>query len=575
MKKQLIALTIALALLLCTGILSAGAAAAAETTAVDTEPFSPDGSVIFEKDGVKVITAGLDKDPTDGDDQPIIWLEIENTGKEDAFLGTSGGSVNGFMTDVLLVSFNEEDGEIYGADYTACLTLPAESSGKYALGYYKVRAPGIDMDTPGEIECCFTLAEDEFTWPDYVSAPVRIVTDLDPKPADILSSGTAVIDSDKLLVVLGEQDYDDWFGPEVCVTVENRTDHYIGIYAETANADGHDCDYIYYGTEIAPGKSSAGFMSFEGEIRDLKGIENLTVTFSVKEATAKDELNEKQPVLLDPVSSVYPPQEWGEYENGGLSLEIKPQYNKLITVETPEDDASGILFTVSETASIEAGTYDGAGWLFSIGKTSEARLHEMMCQDMSGMRVFAKDGDGMYYMYYHPTDVRFERATQEEFESGMQQWSMLCEWAEGVPDSIAEKNGLDMVSYGNSEVDILLARAAYMDGVNTTLSTTEYGPVSTKGTDGAYYAESIMQGWFMPSDGDEAPDGEYVVLNFEDEDTRLDFFFAPGGYARLISGDRTTLYQAIWSDDTVSYAEVMQEWYYAAVEKNGSKPADE
>ena len=572
MKKTLIALTVALALLFCMGILPAGAVAAAETHADLTQPFSPDGSVIFEKDGIKVTTAGLDQDPTDGDDQPIIWLEIENTGTEDAFLGTSGGSVNGFMTDVLLVSFYEEDGEIYGADYAACLTLPAESSGKYALGYYKVKAPGIDTDTPGEIECCFTLAEDEFTWPDYVSAPVRIVTGLDPQPADILSTGTAVIDSDSLLVVLGEQDYDDWFGPEICVTVENRTEHYIGLYAETASADGHDCDYIYYGTEIAPGKCSAGFMSFEGEIRDLKGIENLTVTFSMKEAAALDDLNETQPVTLDPVSAEYPRQEWGEYENGGLSLEIKPQYNRLITVETPEDDADGILFAVSETASVEAETSDGAGWLFSIGTVSEARLHEMMCTDMSGARVFAKDGDGMYYMYYHPTDVRFARATQEEFESGMEQWSMLCEWAEGVPDSIAEKNGLETVAYGNSEVDILVARAAYMDGVNATLSTTEYGPVSITGTDGAPYAEIIMQGWFMPADGDEAPDGEYVVLNFEDEDMRLDFFFAPGGYARITSGDRTTLYQAMWSDDDTSYAETMQQWYYAALDANGVRP---
>ena len=104
-------------LLLCAGIASEGVSAWAETPAGSTESFSPDGSVIFEKDGIKITTAGLDQDPTDGDDQPIIWLEIENTGSEDAFLGTSEGSVNGFMTDVLLVSFYEEDGEIiiYGS----------------------------------------------------------------------------------------------------------------------------------------------------------------------------------------------------------------------------------------------------------------------------------------------------------------------------------------------------------------------------------------------------------------------------------------------------------------------------
>lgn len=571
MKKSLIAPMIALLLLFCLGSMSAGANAHAETVEGDTGAYSPNGSIIFEKDGVKVTTAGLDRDPTDADDQPMIWLEIENTSDEAAFLGTSGGSVNGFMTDVLLVSFYEENGEIYGADYTACLTLPAESSGKYALGYYKVKAPGIDTDTLGEIEFCFTLAGDEYTWPDYFSDPIRIMTGEVPNPADISSLGTSVIDSDKLLVVLGEQDYDDWFGPEVCVYVENRTDHCIGIYAETADADGCYCDYIYYGSEMTPGKRSAGFMSFDGGVRELKCIEKLTVTFSMKEAAVQNDLSSQQTVLLDPVTSEYPAQEWGEYENGGLSLEIKPKFNKLVTVETPENDDSGILFTVSETASAEAGRYDGAGWLFSIGKVNEARLHEMMCQDMSGARAFAKDGDGMYYMYYHPTDVRFDRATQEEFESGLKQWSMLCEWADNVPDSISEKNGLDAVSYGNSEVDILLARAAYMDGVNTTLSTTEYGPVSTSGVNGGPYAEFIMKACFTPVDEDEIPDGEYVVLNFTDDDVRLDFFFAPGAYVRMVSGERTTLYQAMWTDDHISFAEAMQEWYYAALEKAGVK----
>ena len=84
-----------------------------------------------------------------------------------------------------------------------------------------------------------------------------------------------------------------------------------------------------------------------------------------------------------------------------------------------------------------------------------------------------------------------------------------------------------------------------------------------------------MKGWFTPVEEEEAPDGEYVVLNFKDDDLRLDFFYAPGGYARLISGDRTTLYQAMWTDDDISYAEVMQGWYYAALEAAGVKSADE
>ena len=575
MKKRWIELLTVLVLAAGIMICPFGENAYAESDSDSADPFTPDDCIIFEKEGVKITTAGLDKDPTDGDDQPIIWLEIENTGKEDAFLGVSNGSVNGFMTDVLLVTFYEENGAYFGADYDFSLTVPAESRGQYALSYYKVKAPGVDTDTLGELEFCFTLAEDEYTWPDYTSEPVKIVTNLDPKPADISSLGTAVMDNDQILLVFGEQDYDDWFGPEIAVYAENRTNKYIGIAAETATADGHDCDYIYYGNGIAPGKRSAVYMSFNGEIRELKGIEDLTVTFSMKAGADPEKLSSQKSVLLDPISVQYPPQEWGEYENDGLSLEIMPKYHKLVTVETPANDDKGILFTVSETASVEAGKHDGAGWLFSIGKVSEDRLHEMMCQDMSGARVFAKDSDRTYYMYYHPTDVRFERATQEELEDGLEQWSMLCEWANEMPDSFSEKNSLETVSYGNSEVDILIARAAYMDEVEATLSTTEYGPISASLADGAPYAEFVMGGWFTYADEAEVPDGEYVVLNFEKDNARLDFFYAPGGLVRLVSGNRSTLYQAMWYDDNMSFAEVMQGWYYAALEKAGVKPADE
>ena len=142
-------------------------------------------------------------------------------------------------------------------------------------------------------------------------------------------------------------------------------------------------------------------------------------------------------VALDPVSVQYPPQNWGEYENGGLRFEIKPKYNDLITVEVPADDPNGLLFTVSETASLKAGGFDGAGWLFSIAKISADELHQMLCRDMSGAEVFAMGEDGSYYMYYHPTDVRYARETVEKMHEDQDQWSMLCEWASTVRDSLA------------------------------------------------------------------------------------------------------------------------------------------
>lgn len=565
MKKTCLMFMLVLILILGVGAASASA-----------DVFSPDGSVLFEKDGVKVTTAGLDTDPTAEDACPIIWLDIENTGDKDAFLGVANGSVNGVMSDVVLIDFYIEDGKYCGGNYTFDLTLPAGSSGRYALGYYKNGTPGVNVDTLGEMEFCFTMAEDAYSWPNYSSEPVTIASGEEVEPVDIASLGAVVIDDDKLTLVIGEQDYDDFLGPEVYVYARNKTDHFLGLAADSAVADGTESDYILYGSAVAPGKLSAAMMCFDGAVRDLKGFENLTLGFSLCEAATKDEIDAQlEGAALKPVSVQYPPQVWGEYENGGLLLEIQPKYNKLITVKTPEDDAYGVLFEVSETASLEAGGFDGAGWLFSIGKLSEEKLREMLCRDMSGANVFAKAEDGGYYMYYHPTDVRYARATTEEMYRDQAQWTMLCEWAWGVQDSFAEKNGLEWLNYGNSEVDMYVARAAWMNSGGVTLSTTEFGSVEIKGVDGSAYAEYIMQRGFFHADPGETPDGEYVVLNLPEEDVRLDFFFAPGSYVRVVSKDWETLYQAVMYDEDVSCAEAMHGWYYAAAEQAGVRTPDE
>ena len=276
---------------------------------------------------------------------------------------------------------------------------------------------------------------------------------------------------------------------------------------------------------------------------------------------------------IDPLNLVYPPQIWGEYENDGLHMSIQPKYNDLVTVDT--DTGDGMMFSVAETASMEAGGFDGSGWLFGIARESAEQVHELLCSDMSGMEVFAKDAEGNYYVYCHPTDVRYARATPEEMERDQAQWTMLCEWAESMKDKFVDQNGLEYAGFGNSELDMYVARAAWQDGVNYTVSTTEFGPVAGGGVDATRFAEFVLHGYFGDTDATEAPDGEYVVLEFPDEDVRIDFFFAPDAYARVTSGGQETLYQAAMWDDNVSYAEAMQSWYYALAEKAGVKSADE
>ena len=106
----------------------------------------PEGSVIFDHEGIKVTTAGLDKDPTSAEEEdPIIWIDIENSSDKDVYLGVSGCSVNGVATNAVIIEYLEEDGEIYGANNDFGTTVPAGETISRALGYYKVNMPGVDQ----------------------------------------------------------------------------------------------------------------------------------------------------------------------------------------------------------------------------------------------------------------------------------------------------------------------------------------------------------------------------------------------------------------------------------------------
>ena len=105
------------------------------------------------------------------------------------------------------------------------------------------------------------------------------------------------------------------------------------------------------------------------------------------------------------------------YENEGMKMTVNSEFANKVIVNIPESKEDGVLFTVSEKASVEAAKAqgyseeDGMGWLFAIGRDSEEVVKRMLCDDMSGQVVFAQDADGQYYIFYHPTDVRYNRET--------------------------------------------------------------------------------------------------------------------------------------------------------------------
>ena len=264
-------------------------------------------------------------------------------------------------------------------------------------------------------------------------------------------------------------------------------------------------------------------------------------------------------------------------------LSIPEEYADLLIVTSAEDEVmeEGMLYSVSEAESVETAEKlnpdyaDGAGWLFSIGTVTEDKLHELLCYDMSNADVFAKDTDGQYYLFYHPSDVRIFREDGGYDEESMAHWARLNKWAYSVKESYVRDNaGLFAVSYSNAGPSIELARAAYADDTVYTISTLDFGQLEPGAVDAAPFVERLIRNAeYEYADLEETPDGEYVVINFPEVDTRYDFFKneTNGSYVRRTDTESgyEELYKITLADDTKSATAIMQEWYDTIVEENG------
>ena len=134
------------------------------------------------------------------------------------------------------------------------------------------------------------------------------------------------------------------------------------------------------------------------------------------------------------------------YDYGELTIAFPQEYDNLLyrAVHAIGDDEDGIIITVSERASREAAeamgqdpSETGAGELFSIGRVSEDEAQRLRSEDLGFAEVFARDENGKYYVFYHPTDVRYVRETAEQMAADQEQWTALTEWAwENVREDI-------------------------------------------------------------------------------------------------------------------------------------------
>ncbi len=260
------------------------------------------------------------------------------------------------------------------------------------------------------------------------------------------------------------------------------------------------------------------------------------------------------------------------YENEGYVLRVPGAYDDVLYTKVFQEDEEGRLFSVTEAKSVaEAWRQNqreaGPGWLFTIGRVSESRLHQMLCGDMSGVEVFAKDAKGNHFIFCHPTDFRMVRRDNEAMARDQKLWSEMNDWANSdvKHDFIADNAGLTKESYDNSNVAMHLAQAAYGNDVEYTISTTQYGPLSPGEVEAAPYVERLICGAsYEMTDKNQVPDGEYIVLNFPGENIRFDFFKMGGkeNYVREVHEDGyEILYKATFANGTTKAGSVMQQWY--------------
>lgn len=151
---------------------------------------------------------------------------------------------------------------------------------------------------------------------------------------------------------------------------------------------------------------------------------------------------ESGPVVL-PVPKKYYDEELISLVLYGVTDEeyIDEDFEEENVIVVSEKESQDVAETMGEDT-------DGAGELFRIVRVSEDKLRSLMTGDMSGIKVFAKDEYGKYYLFCTPTDVRYIRETNEAMDEDIDQWNELNDWANGglIEEILDRSSGLTAVT---------------------------------------------------------------------------------------------------------------------------------
>ena len=138
---------------------------------------------------------------------------------------------------------------------------------------------------------------------------------------------------------------------------------------------------------------------------------------------------------------------------------------------------------------------------------------------MFGQEVFARDDEGYYYLLNTPTDVRLVREG-DYTEEALAQWSAFYAWINGsVCDRFIAENGLTLCQVSSTDVDLILARIAWMGETNYTITSLADGTHGPGNGKCAAYAEKIRSDILAVALGpvenadaeDKAEIGDYTV----------------------------------------------------------------
>lgn len=110
------------------------------------------------------------------------------------------------------------------------------------------------------------------------------------------------------------------------------------------------------------------------------------------------------------------------------------------------------------------------------------------------------------------------------------------------------------------------------DGIAYTVSMTDYGPLEPGDVDPEPYTRLLLDMKLEPADLSEQPEGEYVVLGFEEENLYYYFFLAEGGENLILQTDgeeNSELFRAVPPEGRADASGVMQAWYETLADAQG------